>query len=387
MNGRLSVIVPVYNVEKFVGSCITSIKNQTYQNLEIILVDDGSTDSSGSICDHFSNEDRRIKVIHKKNGGLRSARYAGLEAATSKYVTFVDGDDYINLMMYEQLMKLMSENNVDMVSSGCICFWDKDDWKAIKDDSIEEGLYDRKMLEEKIIPNMLWCRLRNDWSVSPTLCNKILKKDLLKDCYKNMEKESLYYGEDVAAIYPYILKSQKIYFTQDCYYYYRQRPRGEVAPYISKDAFFDDLYKVYSYLRDQFADNAQRDVLMKQLDSFYVNKIKSHNWKYHDIRSTGISYLFPFDKVEKGSQIIIYGAGRVGFEYYEQVIELQYCKVVLWVDKNYLNYKNKKISSITDIAKVNYDFIVLANSSIDVKKSITKHLLDLGVPFDKIVNV
>ena len=98
----ISVIIPIYNVEKYLEKCIQSIINQTYRNLEIILVDDGSTDSSGEIADKYKKLDNRVKVIHKINGGLSDARNKGCEIATGEYISFIDSDDYIDLNMYEK---------------------------------------------------------------------------------------------------------------------------------------------------------------------------------------------------------------------------------------------------------------------------------------------
>ena len=100
---KISVIIPVYNIEKYVKKCILSVVNQTYSNLEILLVDDGSTDLSGIICDNMSELDDRIKVIHKKNGGLSDARNVGMENATGEYISFIDGDDYIEPEMRRML--------------------------------------------------------------------------------------------------------------------------------------------------------------------------------------------------------------------------------------------------------------------------------------------
>ena len=100
---QLSIIIPVFNVEKYLEECINSVLQQTFSNFEIILVDDGSTDSSGNICDLYSQKDRRIQVIHKENGGLSSARNAGLRIAKGKYVGFIDSDDWISETMYQHL--------------------------------------------------------------------------------------------------------------------------------------------------------------------------------------------------------------------------------------------------------------------------------------------
>ena len=115
MKEVISVVVPVYNAEKYLAKCVESILAQTYQNLEIILVDDGSTDSSPKMCDDYASKDKRIKVVHKENGGASSARNAGLDVATGHFVAFVDSDDYIEKNMYELLLSKQREGNYDLV--------------------------------------------------------------------------------------------------------------------------------------------------------------------------------------------------------------------------------------------------------------------------------
>lgn len=114
----ISVIVPVYNVESYLEKCINSILKSTYKNLEIILVDDGSTDNSGNICDKYKNIDSRISVIHQQNGGLSSARNRGIDVATGEYVLFIDSDDFIEERMIEHLARAAKENNVQVIAGG-----------------------------------------------------------------------------------------------------------------------------------------------------------------------------------------------------------------------------------------------------------------------------
>ena len=119
MHGELiSVIVPIYNIDRYVGICIESIIKQTYDNLEIILVDDGSTDKSPVICDLYATKDNRIKVIHKPNGGLVSARKAGVQNATGKFVGYVDGDDYVEPTFFESLYNAITRYDADVAISG-----------------------------------------------------------------------------------------------------------------------------------------------------------------------------------------------------------------------------------------------------------------------------
>ena len=117
-NPLISIIVPVYNISKYLERCVNSIIAQSYENLEVILVDDGSTDNSGKICDVYKEKDKRIRVIHKINEGLSSARNAGLSVIKGEYVGFVDGDDFIDKYMYEILVKAISDNEADIVQTG-----------------------------------------------------------------------------------------------------------------------------------------------------------------------------------------------------------------------------------------------------------------------------
>ena len=172
--GMISIIVPVFQVEKYLEKCVRSIINQTYQNLEIILVDDGSTDSCGKMCDNFAMEDSRIRVIHKANGGLSDARNAGMEIAKGQYIGFVDSDDYIEPMMYEQMMKVIMSENVDIVS--CFAVEEEED-KPVKmeyrggnirvfsslgaiEDLFEKNLYFRHAVWNKLYNRALFDGIR-----------------------------------------------------------------------------------------------------------------------------------------------------------------------------------------------------------------------------------
>ena len=117
MDKLISIIVPVYNVEKYVAECIESIIKQTYQNLEILLIDDGSTDNSGKICDKYAEKDKRIKIIHKENGGVSSARNLGLDLAQGEYIAFIDSDDFVSNKYIESLYSAIEHKDAEIVLS------------------------------------------------------------------------------------------------------------------------------------------------------------------------------------------------------------------------------------------------------------------------------
>ena len=120
----ISVIVPVYKVEEYIKTCVNSIRRQTYHNIEIILIDDGSPDECGVICDQYANLDKRIRVIHKKNGGLSDARNAGMNIANGEYISFIDADDYVSEYYIETLYKILKDNDADMSICGCNIVYD-----------------------------------------------------------------------------------------------------------------------------------------------------------------------------------------------------------------------------------------------------------------------
>lgn len=143
---KISVIVPVYKVEAVLKKCLDSIITQTYENLEIILVDDGSPDSSGEICDEYSKRDSRVKAIHKKNAGVAAARNSGLKVATGEYCIFVDSDDYIEPIMYQSMIQIAEEYDCDVVM--CDCVKEHKDEQQIYTHDIRAGYYNRTQIEE-----------------------------------------------------------------------------------------------------------------------------------------------------------------------------------------------------------------------------------------------
>lgn len=158
---KISIIVPVYKVEQYINKCVDSILNQTFKDFEVILIDDGSPDNCGKICDEYANKDERIKVIHKKNGGLSSARNAGLDIAKGEYIGFVDSDDYIEPDMYEILYNLSENNECDIVScSSIIHYMDEtvvNGGHGIFIHNKEEAM--KTMLEGKLYDEVVWVKL------------------------------------------------------------------------------------------------------------------------------------------------------------------------------------------------------------------------------------
>jgi len=386
----LSIIVPIYNVEPYLERCIDSILSQTYEHLEIILVDDGSTDLSSAICDEYADRDSRITVIHKENGGLISARYAGVCASHAEYVTFVDGDDWIAPSMYDSLMQPVLKYGTDMVVSGIIRYWSETNQVKHCNHLLQTGLYTREEIEAKIIPIMLWCERIDTWALDPSTCTKIFNRALLLEQIEPLKSYDFYYGEDTAITYPFILQAKSIYCMEQAYYYHRQKKaRNIVSDYIMEENYFAKLYELYAYMVSRIQSHKQKDIILKQLDYFYMKSVNYHKGSCQN-SERGKYYLFPFDKVPKNSRIILYGAGNVGQDYYNQVKRLNYCQIVLWVDKAYERFREEfgeEIKSIEYIQDADYEYIVVANVVSKSIIEIVNYLKSIGVNENKIVRL
>jgi len=209
INPRISIVVPIYKVEAYLEKCILSLINQTYRELEIILVDDGSPDHSGAICDAYALKDERIKVVHKKNGGLSDARNAGIEIATGEYLVFVDSDDFLHVEMCETLLKNLMEGDADMAVCSFLEVHDHND------------VPDNKDFKTMTITNLEALDLFFTFSsINMTVVwNKLYKRSLFETL--RFPVDSI--REDEATLYQLIHKSKRICITTRYLYYYFQR--------------------------------------------------------------------------------------------------------------------------------------------------------------------
>lgn len=280
MNPKVSVIVPVYNVEKYLSKCIDSIINQTLSNIEIILVNDGSTDNSGKIIDEYAKKDSRIKVIHKKNGGQGSARNAGLDIAKGEYIGFVDSDDWIDSNMYEKLYINAKEKSLDISICGRK-IWSESNVLKCKIDVKNEFIYNlQKILLEYIVDYLLY-----PYTVST--CNKIYKSKILKvndikfDNVENVGSEDALFNIDV------LLNVDKIASTSSTYYNGIERMGSTTRKYkvgcMKRTANL--LEKVYSH-----CEKLNKSELADIISAIFL--IFFQQWNYNLLKTYGNENLF-----------------------------------------------------------------------------------------------
>ncbi len=248
---KISIVVAVYNVEKYLNQCVQSLVNQTYRNLEIILIDDGATDESGKMCDEWSRTDSRIKVIHQENGGLSAARNAGLDVATGDYIGFIDSDDYIHLKMYERMYETLQKNAAELVICREQIFYDDEDVKE------QPVLTDDGIIETRL---QLLSHFLDDFQGPMTwTVNKLYARSLVGETRFILGKKL----EDIVFSTDIMMKAKGAVRIDDRFYYYRQR-RGSImqtkVPALWKD-YSDALVYQYNQLKQVAELNQEQNTL------------------------------------------------------------------------------------------------------------------------------
>lgn len=236
MNDLISIIVPVYNVEKYLDECICSLVNQTYTNLEIILVDDGSPDNCPAMCDAWAEKDSRIRVIHKENGGQADARNAGLEIARGEYLCFVDSDDYVLEEMCASMIELLKTHCVDVVSSSFIVY--KDGKKVFSNNFQSRYLTAKETMAEALVGGC----------IEPAVCGKLFSRVCFEDV--RFPVNEIY--EDYAVLPTIFSKCKYVYYYEKQFYVYRYNFTGTTKSAYSEKSS-DRLIRDRQISRDVLA--------------------------------------------------------------------------------------------------------------------------------------
>ena len=284
---KISIIVPVYNVEQYIHKCIDSILIQTLTDFELILIDDGSKDTSGEICDEYAKKDSRIRVIHKENGGLSSARNAGIDIATSDYLGFVDSDDWIDINMYESLYSGIIDNNADIAL--CRILYQLENNKRYYFNDIFSE-------EERILDGdkLLRCLLLN--KIDASCCTKLFKSTIFDKIRFQIGRNN----EDFNLLYQIFPEVTKSIYVNDVAYNYNIR-NGSITDSISSSYVFDSFENANEML--SFV-KLYKPNLLSEAESYYFMKVygilrriinqnilNKHSEKYKNLRMSMLKDL------------------------------------------------------------------------------------------------
>lgn len=326
MKEVISVIVPIYNAETYLKRCIESLLNQTYSNMEIILIDDGSTDNSLKICEEYSAKDIRIKVFSKKNSGPSDTRNYGLKKASGKYISFIDSDDWVEPKFYEYLYNLINEyDNTDIA---CVQY-------TTSDDNIIEKRENKRLLEEKEILIDYFCNN----NIMTCLWNKLYRIETIKDIFFDTEVGN--YGEDVLFLCKVFCKTKKLIYSNMEMYHYNVQNSSITRSYL-------DIKKVKSC-------------------------IKAHEIQIDCIRTRFNSDKFLDEKtLEKLAEVLLFFYGQIEKDTSKDVIKTirEKIKEIIKKYKN-VNKKSKylyKLEIILYFGKLYFKIINVKNKLITKKQ-------------------
>lgn len=361
----ISVVVPVYNAEQYLQRCIESVINQTYKNLELILVNDGSTDNSESICKEYAKLDERIAYIFQENKGVDSARKMGIKCAQGEYVSFVDADDYIEHSFYQSIMEKTEGKNADVILFNILEESDNDS-KIIRN-AIPEGFYTYEAMNEIVFPIMMSNGTFFNFGIIPTVYSKLFKTDFL-------EKTTIYtndcvsFGEDAAFVFQALIHAKQIEVVDQAFYHYVKKKSDSLS---WKQQSEESIIALQGLLESGFADAGKLDIMEKQLHEYmtFVRLLKVPG------TVPGVEAFFSQSDI----RIALYGAGGFGqaifHEYHDQIS--------LWVDRDYGKYDflDGEVVSIDALLEKSdhYDVIYIAIINESLCEQIKTDLVKKGI--------
>lgn len=376
----ISVIVPIYNTVDYLRKCIDSIISQTYKELEIILIDDGSDDGCDDICDQYAEKDMRIRVIHRKNGGLVSARKLGLNICKGGYVLPVDSDDCIDNNMVENMAKIIEEYDSDIVQCGVKYIYENGETVPYEE-PVLQGFYDLSENDNKVFENLFWNFSKSRRGIRSNMWSCLFRKELIYK-YQMMVPDDLTNGEDDACFYPTILNAESYYLIGAPLYSHFLRS-GSMSSAEGKFTFqqvtqIDNAIRQYL---DRFSKKTKVYLGYKRYLLCRIENIMRYN--YH----IGLTYNYklPIGIIPFGSKVIVYGAGKIGQSFVAQNLNVGWFEIVAWVDKQKKgSLYGIEISNLNVLSDVMFDYVLIAVGT-RLYDEVKLMLLDSGYPEEKLL--
>lgn len=365
----VSIVVTIYNKAAFLKKALESIISQSKKDIEIICVDDGSTDSSSEIIEEYAKRDSRIVVIHQANRGQVFSRKRGIEAAKAEYLGFVDADDWIAPEMYQVLYDEMVRNSLDFISSGIIRNG------KLNCDRLGEGIYTVEQNQAKIF-NHLFSSEGIAANIGGNAVTKLFKTSLLKESSKDIY-ETIHYREDDCFVYSYLVCCQRIGVLNKAFYYYHVDETSDSQK--EDELFFSRANYFYLFLKDVFLKSKYADLLLPQLDRYIVQTlIEGINLRGCIDISSCVSIDFP---LKNARRIVVYGNGEHGKKIIRKVMQNQNYYLVAVLDQRWKEFSHEeyKVLPIHYIREITFDIILLAVVNNKMQCEIIQRLIDLGV--------
>lgn len=380
MKNILSVIIPVYNCEKYLHRCVDSVISQTYSDLEIILIDDGSTDNSMKICREYEKKDFRVHSYHIDNVGIYQARKYGVMRANGNLVTFVDADDWIEKDTYDNLMKIYYKYRPEIIAFT----YQINDSQIPRENNLKEGMYHKEQMEKCIIPYMMYDAKIGNRCLNPSISCKIIQKHLYLSLTESVS-DRVTWGEDALVTYPAICAANSIYIDNHPYYHYFMH--AESSTHSCTYDIIDTLINFQKNLTMLLGMYGKAYDWRFQIDGYMRSFTEMLSMNWFGIHQSAVRYIFPYKLIPCNSHIQIYGAGEVGKSYIVELTQSEYAKVIGWYDKAKYGetFCNNTISAPDTMLNDKADYVVIAVEDAGIAEKIRDEIRKKGIEQDKIL--
>lgn len=380
-NGLVSVIIPAYNAQNTIEECVKSVCNQTYANIEIIIVNDGSTDNTQAICEHLREGDSRIILVNQKNAGSAAARGRGVMEARGEYHTYVDADDVVKPLLVETLAGYA--DGADIVVDGCYR-QERDGHMTERRNGICEGSYkedDMLFIRE----NMIFVDSVDNDGILPYMISKLYRTSLVKNLMQQISNQIRIY-EDRFFVWCYLMLAESVTVINEQLYIYRYNENSIMHSVDTN--YMQNLNNLYMFSLDFFKKHDASSVVYDKLEKFVTNKMYvapeflGFSWK-----NRCLQFYPPYDSLNSYNNIIIYGAGRVGIDYYRVLRKRVVDGNLHWTDKRWemLSEDGMPVESPDKVFAESYDIVILAAKSEWMANEMRKELVERGIATQKIL--
>lgn len=379
---KISIIVPVFNTEKYLERCIDSIISQSYRNLEIILVDDGSTDGSPKILDDYVGRDSRIQVLHKKKGGLVSARKAGVAAASGTYTGYVDSDDWIEADMYSSLYQAAFDTDADVVTCG---YFLEGAYTTVHLDNVEAGIYSGGGMSY-LREHTIYGPESRETGIRGGLWCKLFKTGLLKKVQSSIP-DNISIAEDKLCVLKYILECSSVYVLKRSLYHWCIRK--DSMSHENKNSYLLKVQSVYDHLNILYEHPNFSPAMRLQAEIYIVELLFLGINKRMGFCNKNMLWIDPcwMDRLPENARVILYGAGELGEKYRKQMRIRPDLQFMFCVDERYkeLSTKDFPVETPKKIFSCGFDYIVITIKNKGKAMQIKGTLIRQKIPAEQII--
>lgn len=379
---KVSVIVPVYNTERYLRKCLNSLLNQTLQEMEIICINDGSTDSSPAILDEYAAQYTKIRIIHKENGGVVSARKAGERIAAGEYIGYMDGDDWAEPDMYERLYCCAADYGAEIVTSG---YYLEGNYTSELFDGVAGGLYEGEQMKV-LCDNTIYCMEKKEAGIRGSQCCKLFLRKLIQNLQFPVP-ENISMSEDKMQVLACILECRSVFVLKESYYHYRINPLS--STHKANPSYLLCVDKVYQYVRRLYSHPNFTDKMRQQAELYIMEILLLGMNTRLGFKTRNLLWFDPYwlELIPNGSRIILYGGGEAGRKCRLQLLNKGGHKYVGCVDFEHagINDGDLDIQPPEKLGLMDYDYIVITIKNPAKAALIRRQLEALKIRPEKIL--